>query len=213
MSHDDFEFEPVPGLPGPLPPQEQLLWQGTPDWWALAVGAFHARKVGIYLLLMLGWQSVNALRAPSAGSFKALALSSVLSAFAYAVLLGLAYLSARSTVYSVTTRRVLMRYGVAIPMTLNIPLRTIDSVDLKRQDGERGEIYFRPLSDKRIGYMVTWPHLRPGSWARPVPSFRALAALGGAVAALRQGLASENGAPETVTPSPRVPLPANAVAA
>ena len=27
----DFNFEPQPGLPAPLPQGEDLLWQGSPD--------------------------------------------------------------------------------------------------------------------------------------------------------------------------------------
>ncbi len=30
MSHDDFAFEPIPGLPGTPPRGETLLWQGRP---------------------------------------------------------------------------------------------------------------------------------------------------------------------------------------
>ena len=38
--HDDFATEPVPGLPGHLPPGEVVLWQGRPDAWRLAREAF-----------------------------------------------------------------------------------------------------------------------------------------------------------------------------
>ena len=39
--HDkDFEFESQPGLPKPLPPGEELLWQGSPDPATLAREAF-----------------------------------------------------------------------------------------------------------------------------------------------------------------------------
>ena len=30
--HDDFDFEPVRGLPQVLPEGERLLWQGAPRW-------------------------------------------------------------------------------------------------------------------------------------------------------------------------------------
>ena len=43
--HDDFDFEPVRGLPQLLPKGERMLWQGAPRWQDLAVHAFHARKV------------------------------------------------------------------------------------------------------------------------------------------------------------------------
>jgi hypothetical protein len=43
MGHDpdhDFAFEPVRGLPEALPPGEEILWQGRPDAWRLALEAF-----------------------------------------------------------------------------------------------------------------------------------------------------------------------------
>ncbi len=29
--HDDFAFDPLPGLPEALPAGENILWQGRPD--------------------------------------------------------------------------------------------------------------------------------------------------------------------------------------
>ena len=34
--HDDFDFEPVRGLPQLLPKGERMLWQGAPRWQDLA---------------------------------------------------------------------------------------------------------------------------------------------------------------------------------
>ena len=39
MSHDDFAIEPIPGLPERPPQGEEILWQGRPNWWALAKSA------------------------------------------------------------------------------------------------------------------------------------------------------------------------------
>ncbi|MFN6997976.1 MAG: molybdenum cofactor biosynthesis protein MoaE [Aquincola tertiaricarbonis] len=33
-----------------------MLWQGSPQWAALAISAFHVRKVAIYFALILAWQ-------------------------------------------------------------------------------------------------------------------------------------------------------------
>jgi hypothetical protein len=45
MSHDDFAFEPVPGLPAPLPKGERILWQGSPRWQSLARTAYYVNIV------------------------------------------------------------------------------------------------------------------------------------------------------------------------
>ena len=46
--HHEHEFEAAPGLPEPLPAGERILWQGAPDWRALAVHVFHVRKLAAY---------------------------------------------------------------------------------------------------------------------------------------------------------------------
>jgi len=66
--HDDFAFEPVPGLPEHLPRGETLLWQGSPDWRGLARSAFHVRKVAVYFAILLAWQIVSDLRAGETAS-------------------------------------------------------------------------------------------------------------------------------------------------
>ena len=53
MRHDDFEFEPVRGLPAMLPPGERLLWQGNPAWRSLAIRAYHVRKVALYFAVLV----------------------------------------------------------------------------------------------------------------------------------------------------------------
>ncbi|MCY4328035.1 MAG: PH domain-containing protein, partial [Rhodobacteraceae bacterium] len=54
--HDDFAMEPIQGLPGNLPAGERILWQGRPDWWALAKSALAFQWVCGYFLLLAGWQ-------------------------------------------------------------------------------------------------------------------------------------------------------------
>ena len=55
--HDDFDFEPVRGLPQILPKGERMLWQGAPRWQDLAVHAFHARKVVWYFVALAAAQA------------------------------------------------------------------------------------------------------------------------------------------------------------
>ena len=70
--------------------------------------------------------------------------------------------------------RVLLRHGVAVPVTLNIPLSFIECADLRRFGDRTGDISLRIARGPRIGYVLTWPHLRPGriSRALALPSSR-----------------------------------------
>jgi hypothetical protein len=105
----------------------------------------------------------------------------------------LAYLTARSTVYSITSRRVLLRHGIAVPMTMNIPFTLIESAGVKPYRDGTGEISLNLHREQRVGYLITWPHLRPGQYTRPQPSFRALADAQPAAEILGAALAADAG--------------------
>ena len=194
MSHDDFAFEPVRGLPAKLPQGETLLWQGEPRWKALAIRAYHVRKVAAYFLILvlvrIGF-GIN-----DGHTLGAVALSCAwiasLGGVAVGVLSFLAYLASRMTVYSITSERILIRHGVAVPMTINIPLSLIQAADLQLF-GNNGDIHVGLPKEHRVGYLVTWPNVRAGYYAHPQPSFRALADAKHAATLLGQTLAAHAG--------------------
>jgi hypothetical protein len=210
MSHDDFEFEPVRGLPALLPPGERLLWQGSPNWKSLAVRAYHVRKAALYFAALVLWRI--AVGVNNAHSAAAIALSCAfllaLGAVAIGVLSLLAYLTGRATVYSITSQRVLLRHGVAVPMTMNIPFKVIESAELKMFPDHSGEIALQVRKDQRVGYLITWPHLRPGFITRPQPSLRALAEAHRAAEILGTALAADAGVPSVrIGAEGRTPTP------
>lgn len=171
--HDD---EPVPGLPEALPAGESIVWQGAPQWRRLALEAFHVRKVALYFGLLMLWRCGDAL---SEGQPWALVLPGLLplllSALAATGLLSLlAWLSARATLYTITNRRVVMRIGVAMSMTLNLPFKAVESACLRLGPGGIGDIALS-LGQGRIAYLHLWPHARPWRLARPQPVLRAVA--------------------------------------
>ena len=55
----EYEIEPIPGLPGRLPPGETILWQGAPDWRVLARTALPHALVAAISLLLVGWAAVD----------------------------------------------------------------------------------------------------------------------------------------------------------
>jgi hypothetical protein len=176
MSHDDFAFEPIRGLPALLPKGETLLWQGSPNWKALAVEAYHVRKVAVYFLILLAWRVLNGMHAgqsPTDVATGCLWLTG-LGSVAIGLLALLAYWSARVTVYSITSHRILLRHGVAVQMTMNVPFDLLESAAVTRRALDTGDLAIAVRPDQRVGYFTTWPHVRPGYFARPQPSFRAL---------------------------------------
>jgi len=195
MSHDDFAFEPVRGLPAALPEGEALLWQGAPDWRALAIRAYHARKVAVYFAVLVLVRIAFGINDGTAAASVALSCLwiATLGSIATGTLALLAFLSGRMTVYSVTSARVLIRHGIAVPMTVNIPFTAIQSANLKRFANGTGEISLVLAADQRIGYLVNWPNVRPGYFAQPQPSLRALQDPAQTADVLSRALASHAG--------------------
>lgn len=176
MSHGDFDFEPIPGLPEPLPVDERILWQGAPNWRALAIQAFHARKVAIYCGLLLAWYAIAAVT--DGASIGAAAVGTLgflpLALAAVVILAGLAFVFTRSTVYTITNRRVAMRIGVALPMTFNLPFRRIVGAGLKAGRHGIGDISLELEEGDKIAWFLLWPHARPWRLSRPQPVLRAI---------------------------------------
>lgn len=169
--------EPVRGLPERLPPGERLLWQGAPEARLLARRVFHLRALAIYFALLIGAHSALSLRDGAApaelitGGIGMLALA----LFALAVLGGLALAYAKTSVFSITDRRLVLRFGVALPMNVNIPLRHIQAADMRRYADGSGDIVFTVTAHKTVSYVTLWPNVRPWKLLRAQPALRCLA--------------------------------------
>jgi len=172
----EYEFEPVRGLPEPLPPGETILWQGSPHWRRLARDAFHTRKVAIYFGLLAFWRvaagwSDGEAAAPIAVSIGILA---GLAVAGLGMLSLLAWLSAKATVYTLTSRRLVMRFGVALPLTVNIPYRIVGAADVAPNADGSGDIALALTGEGRLAYLALWPHARPWRVSNPQPMLRAI---------------------------------------
>lgn len=192
----EHEFEAQYGLPERLPAGERILWQGAPRWALMARQVFHAEKATLYFAVMLAWRFASSL---SDGATPAEAVASLtwlvpLFALAIGALLLLGWLSARSTVYTLTNRRVVMRIGIVLTVTYNLPLRCIESADLRPGSHGRGDISLALEPATRIAWLHLWPHVRPWRVARTQPMLRALNDAGEVAALLRQAWTEVNGA-------------------
>jgi len=175
MHHDDFKFEPVRGLPEALPEDEHILWQGAPnplrlakDAWSLnwIMGYFAALAV-IRVIMVSPDMSLTAAMAQGipflfAGGIVAL------------ILIGLATVQARSTVYTLTNKRACMRIGAALTMTLNLPYVCIANANAAVRPSGLGTLTFELIGETRLSYLMTWPHVRPWHVRRTQPAFRSI---------------------------------------
>jgi hypothetical protein len=87
---------------------------------------------------------------------------------------GIAWFTARTTVYTLTDKRVVMRIGIVLTLSLNLPLRRLEAADLKLHSGEQGDIALRLLKPDHIAYLHLWPHARAWRLARPEPTLLCL---------------------------------------
>lgn len=176
-AHDDYaEDEPIRGLPERLPEGERILWQGAPEWKSLAVSAFYVGFVLAYFVVLMVWRGYAAYE-DSSDFQRALmiALSPLPLALAGAGLLAFAaWLSSRTTVYTITNRRVVFRIGIALPNTVNVPFRVVASASLRMRMGGTGDIPLELRGPDRIGFVHLWPHVRPWRLKIPHPMLRSI---------------------------------------
>ncbi len=170
----DCDFEPIRGLPGHLPKGETLLWQGEPHVWTMALRVFKVRQVAIYFGLLAAYRLGSTVHDGASLPSAAVAALPLLGLGLAAVLIlaGLAFLVCRTTVYSITSRRVVMRVGVALPITFNLPFTVIGSATLKLDRNGVGTIPLALTASNRLAYLVLWPHARPWRLARTEPALR-----------------------------------------
>ena len=200
----EHDHEPVYGLPEDLPSGEQVLWQGSPDWRTLAVRAFHVRKLVLYFGALLLLRA--ALVVGDGGSNEA-ALRSALWMLPVAVIgVGLvtllAWLSARGTAYTLTNQRVVMRIGIVLTVTFNLPYRRITAAYLKANPDGSGDIALALKEGDRIGWLHLWPHVRPWQLARTQPMLRCVPQAAQVAALLTQAWSARTGIGATAVTTP-----------
>ncbi|MEM7081587.1 MAG: photosynthetic complex putative assembly protein PuhB [Pseudomonadota bacterium] len=172
----DSEFEPVPGLPEELPEGEHILWQGAPTFRNVAIHQLHLRKLAVYFVLILGlrhlWlaSSGHGLMTDLAGTMGLLVAANI----ALGILLLISYFIARTTLYTITNRRVVMRIGIALPMPLNLPFSALSGADLRLHRDGSGDILLQVADRKRLSYVVLWPHLKMRGLLNVQPALRSL---------------------------------------
>ncbi len=172
----EHELEPQYGLPEPLPAAERILWQASPQWRGVALRVFHVRKLAIYFALILALRGALLVSdgAPVGDAIIDLLWLAPVPLFALALLASLAWMTSRTTVYTLTNKRLVMRIGIVLTLTFNLPLRTLRNADLRLDRDGSGDIaVLLPASD-HIGYLNLWPHARPWRMKHPEPMLRSV---------------------------------------
>jgi hypothetical protein len=180
----EHEHEAQHGLPEPLPAGEQLLWQGSPSWRLLARHAFHLRKLGLYFVALLAWAAAVPFAGrwfelasadtsgPAARALPLLVWYALLAALALGLVAWIAHMAAQAAVYTLTDKRVVMRIGIVLTVSFNLPLKRIEAAEVRPLADGHGDIALLLEPQTRIGWLQLWPHARPWQLRRTQPMLR-----------------------------------------
>lgn len=178
-------------LPADIPEGERVLWYGRPEWVSLARNAYRGDLVAAYFGALAIWNAVMDSEAGYMAAAEAIGKTLALGAVCLGLLGLLAWLSARTTLYVITSRRVVMKVGIALQIFFNIPYSQIASAALRKFNDGTGEIPLALAAGRRIAYMNLWPHARPFHMAHPQPALRSIPDAGDVAEILRQAMIAE----------------------
>jgi hypothetical protein len=175
MSEDDFAVEPIEGLPELLPKGEVILWQGRPNWLRLTIESLNLWWVIGYFGLLAAWRCLTVIDdMPLGTAFSASIPFLFVAAFVGLLLCGVGYIQAKATLYTITNRRVVMRIGAALTLTLNLPFTKIDNAAVAKKRGGFGNIAFETSGDTKFSFFVLWPHARSWYFGKPQPTLKCI---------------------------------------
>ncbi len=188
------------GLPQRLPEGERLLWQGSPQATTLMRRAFHIGMLAAYFALIVAWSAATV--ASHGGDAHTVAVATLhrigLAAVPLALIALYAWAIKLTTVYTITTRRVVISFGIALPMSFNIPFTKIAAANLRLHPAGAGDIALQLLPTEQMSYLVLWPHARPWRMARAEPMLRGIAGAQEACEILAKALAEDAQQPHSV---------------
>lgn len=137
----------------------------------LARTAFHTGPVAAYFAVLAAIAFIG-------GSTLGFGMTVAAGLIGIALLHLLAFGTARSTIYTITNRRIVLRFGIAIPKCVNLPLRVIGALDLRvhaqGKNGGTGDLLMLVTAQQRLGYIALWPHAQGWHLSTPRPMLRAV---------------------------------------
>jgi hypothetical protein len=203
LHQEEYNSEPVPGLPGYLPEGEQMLWQGAPDWRSLAWRAYHLGHVCFYFVMLLAWSTVSDAMDHKPVVDIALGVGKLLAlgGAAIGLLAVVAWLTGRTTLYTITSRRVVLRIGIALPIMFNLPYRMVTTAGLKIHADGTGDIPLGLKPGQRLAWLILWPHVRPWRLARSEPMLRGVPEAARVAQILARAMALANDQPAPAAPA------------
>jgi hypothetical protein len=162
-------------LPSDIPPGERVLWFGRPETKSLWRRAYRADWVIAWFALATAWISTSELSANGSQAAIAAGLGTVGLCLAALAILGLlAWLSARTTLYVITERRLVIKSGIALQIFINLPFAKIVAANVRAFADETGDVTITLAEGQHVSYIALWPSARPWRFGKPEPTMRSV---------------------------------------
>lgn len=141
----------------------------------MARRTFHVRGLSLYLVGMVAVRGLASFWSGAGlwASVGAMLWVLPLAAACIGILWLLAYAHACTTVYTITNRRVVLRYGVALNMAVNLPFAKVRSAAM-RPVGDLADVPLQMEGPGHLAYLHLWPHARPWKFSPTQPMLRAI---------------------------------------
>ncbi|HMS01944.1 MAG TPA: photosynthetic complex putative assembly protein PuhB, partial [Gemmatimonadaceae bacterium] len=131
----------IRGVAHALPPGERLLWQGVPEPGLLARHVFHRWLIVGYFAVMTGYWVVRTVGTVEMDAFlPMLGIRLGLAVLVVGTVEFLARVIARTTVYAITSKRLVLKIGMVLPMSINIPFKRVADAAVGRFRDGSGQI-------------------------------------------------------------------------
>ena len=158
-----------------IPTGEKIVWYGRPDIRRFCLSAMGLKYVLVYLLFAIIFDIYSNLEGPGISSYIGGILPYILSfslALILLVLIGISQVV--STFYVITSKRIIIKSGVALIFMLNVPFSKIYNIQKQELSDGTGSISLELLGNKRIPFFACWPSVRPWYFNNPQPTFRCI---------------------------------------
>jgi len=162
-------------LPADIPAGERVLWFGKPETISLWRRGYRADWVAAWFGVMTVWNFVST--TVDSGAFAGFVASLNTLGFAcvaLAILSFLAWLSARTSLYVITERRIVIKSGIALPIFFNVPFKQIGAANVRAFADRTGDVTVALVDNQRIPYLALWPSARPLRFTRIEPALRSI---------------------------------------
>jgi hypothetical protein len=103
---------------------------------------------------------------------RSLAWTLPLAALGLGLVAGVAWLAARNTAYTITDRRVVMRIGIVLTVTFNLPFSHIRAAGMHLEADGTADLPLTLGEQDNIAWLQLWPHVRPWRVGKPEPMLR-----------------------------------------